>query len=207
MPVILILDAYNILKQIAKATTINEQERRAFITFMADYAALRSHSVILVFDDGPYERPTTVQKGQLSIVYSGRHDSADDVIKKYVQEIPVGQKANVLIVSSDRGLYSFASRQGIYSIGSVEFYRLVAERLAKKASPLVKSHEQARKLHKLESNPELDLLMQEASKAIIDKDLLVRQKSAQKNTNVPSLSKGERLARSEKKMLKILKKL
>jgi predicted RNA-binding protein with PIN domain len=194
----ILIDAFNILKQIGRSAHISEKDRLAFIKQMAYYGKLKGHTVIVVFDDGFYDRCVVTKKEGITIVYAGHYQTADDYIKNYVQEHNNNQ---TLVVSSDRNLYTFAARQGAYTLGSLEFYKLVQERLAQQPIKIVKSKNAPQKMHPASDNPELDQLMEEASLITIHKDSL--------ETKIQEKKKGnpERLSKSEKKLVKIIKKL
>ncbi len=190
---ILLVDGYNLLKYIIKKDFATEKERNWLLSELTEYARAKKHSIIIVFDGGPYERPTYTKRGQVAILYSGTRQSADDVIKEHVSHYPASR---LLIVSSDRGLYSFAARARVATVDVEAFYVLMREK-KQPALRLERAKGSAQKLH-TEKNKELDTLMQEASEVLMYKDNEGQNHSG-KTT--------QKLSKEERKLLKITKKL
>ncbi len=122
----IIIDGYNILKQILPQQEIGLQQRRAFTNMLGKYAAKKNHTITLVFDGGPTTWSSQEKDHGITVIYSGAKQSADDVIKKL---LPV-KKYGVLLVSSDNELKGAAARSEIVSIDALEFYTRVKEELA-----------------------------------------------------------------------------
>lgn len=195
---IVVIDGYNLLKQLIKSDFATEKQRQNFISYIAAYAQSKNHYVILVFDGNSFSNVYYKNPKYIKIVYSGYKQNADDYIKQYIQE---HLKANMLIVSSDRGVYSFASRHGIATVDALTFYELTRQKKPL-ALRLEKTNGSAQKLHNIESeyqdSPELDALMQQASKVIMHKQEL--------SDNAIKAS-GKKLSKHDRKMFKIIKKL
>lgn len=190
----IIIDAYNLLKQIIKSSEATERERRAFIDDISLYAKNKNVDVLLVFDGGSSPRTELFNKFGIKIVYSGYQASADDYIKEYIIK---NHRFSILLVSSDRALYAVASRYRITTIDALAFYALMQEEFAKKPKILMqKSNAQAQKLHVDEINVELDQLMFESDY------VLLKDEAQQKERNT-----AKSLTKKEKKLLKIIKKL
>ena len=215
----IIVDGYNIIKQIFSKSHVSDNERAWFLRRLTEYAAKKGHQVYLVFDGGPYERPTVERssivrsssarsstgrsssaqmagkKGMVVKVYSGHHLSADDVIKTYIEEkllVPM------LVVTTDRQINRYAARNNVPSIDSLDFYKLMnEEEPVKVAGGLYKVPGAAQKLHEDEGSRELDELMQEASSVLLYKE---EDESDQKGSKSKS-------PKQEREMLRILKKL
>jgi predicted RNA-binding protein with PIN domain len=192
---ILVIDGYNLLKQIIKSSFATPTERQLFITDISKYARNKNHTVVLVFDGGPYTYPMREKTKDLTIVYSGMKQSADEYIKNYIQQ---QEPSSILVVSSDKGLSSFAAREGVPYIGALTFYRIMKEE--KSTLYVAKAAGKAQKLMGHESNPELDALMQEASSTLMYKDEASAEQPEPK-------AHGSKLSKNEKKLLSILKKL
>ncbi len=124
---IIVIDAYNMLKHIYPKRYVAEEDTHRFITKISKYAAQRGHLIFLVFDGGPYEWVHREKVAGIQLVYSGHHESADDVIRHY---LTVYKDRDLLLVSTDRELGRKASRLGIASIDSADFYPLVQAALA-----------------------------------------------------------------------------
>ena len=125
---IIIVDAYNVLKQIAGGALISERERDVFIKMLGLYAKKRGHRLIAVFDGGSCDRPLSEHTHGIQVVYSGFHENADEYIKRSIEK---HQQYEVLLVSSDRDLAEWADRHTVESLDSVEFYRVVRHTLEK----------------------------------------------------------------------------
>lgn len=181
---IIVVDAYNVLKQIIKRQEVNELERNAFLNLMQQYAHYRGHIIVIVFDGGPTEWPTQERINKLYVVYSGYQETADSYIKEYLAK---NKAKDVILASSDRELGEAADSLDIPSIDAMLFYRVVQDRMRKPSmqtrtdEPVIKTTTEAK--------PELDMLMEEASRYIehkVEDELPVKEKSATK------MSKKER---------------
>ena len=123
---ILLIDAYNVLKQVKPSDIVGERERSAFIHELGRYAKMRQHKIILVFDGGPYDRTSQERIAGVYVVYSGALESADDYIKRYLKE---HKELDILLISSDRELRSAAARYHIESVQAPDFYVMMKDAL------------------------------------------------------------------------------
>lgn len=124
----IIIDGYNVLKQVIESIQVSERQRRAFIALLGKYADRKKHSISVVFDGGPTTWPSQEKDHGITIIYSGTKQNADEVIKKMLQARPHG----ILLVSSDNEIKQAAARTGAQSINAPDFYKLVKEELAPK---------------------------------------------------------------------------
>jgi len=196
--VIIIIDGYNVLKQVGKGETISEQQRRSFIKQLAAYQKIRSHKkIIVVFDAGPSTWPSQEKVHGISVVYSGTERTADDYINSFLQEQK--EKAhNMILVSSDRQLCEWASDYEVASIDAHEFYDLVQQAIR----PPKIFKETGQKAVKIaqDSTPELDELMRQAStKVQAKKEDMYTADSESKNS--------DKLSKKDRALLRKLKKL
>ncbi len=187
---IIVIDAYNLLKQLFRKQ-ITQKERGWFESLAAEYARKKQHTLYLVFDGGSFTRPTAERKGSLVIVYSGTKETADDVIKAYIDE---KESKEILLVSTDRQLNRYANQQGIPSLDSLDFYTLMKE-TTEKGVGLKKAHGKVHKVSERES-PELDLLMEQAASMSYYKEEELVDEKMHKTP-----------AKTERRMLALLKKL
>jgi len=198
---IVVVDAYNVLKQVVATGDITQRERNNFISQLGQYASIKKHTIILVFDGGAHDRVYKEQVAGIQVVYSGPHQTADQYIADYLTKI-VGQE--IVLASSDRELNSQADDLGVASIGAQDFYHILQNTLrnqgrnsgrysavAKKQGHIVKLHE--------DSSPELDALMREAAQGATIKKEDIRGSTASLDSKKPT--------RLDKQLLKILKKL
>ena len=108
----IIIDGYNVLKQMLTGDQIGLQQRRAFSNMLGKYAGKKNHAITLVFDGGPHTWTSQEKDHGITVVYAGTKLSADDVIKKMLSS----KKYGVLLVSSDNELKAYAAQLGIASI-------------------------------------------------------------------------------------------
>ena len=195
---IIVIDGYNVLKQIAPAELVSERERNQFIAVLGRYAKRKKHKLVVVFDGGPYEWAHKEPVHGVCVVYSGIHESADEYIVHYLEE---RKTRDILLISSDHELCLRASEFAIPSLGSGDFYTLVQEALRKKDEQrAMQQKEKAVKITQAK-NAELDALMIEASQHVpIKREDLT---SADKQQVRPSY----RVSKKERKLLAKLKKL
>ncbi|MFC1841619.1 NYN domain-containing protein [Candidatus Dependentiae bacterium] len=159
---ILLIDGYNLIKQVMLRNKISEFERKRFINQLGKYHKIKGHKIELVFDGGEFDFPTKDRINGVYVIYSGYGESADDFIKRYLDE---HKALDILLVSSDRDICNFAAKLGIDYLDSKIFYNLMQESLKVGTKKRQASQEKARKIAETE-NKELDALMQEASKVI-----------------------------------------
>lgn len=192
---ILLVDAYNLLKYIVAADQATEQEKKQFIAMMVRYASLKHLDIELVFDGGPLGIPDRRHEKNVSIRHSGAQESADDVIKRLVIRL---KGHEVLLISTDRELGRYAASHGVDAVDSDDFYRLVQNALEKR--------DDVEKKHKHEiiktasgSNRELDELM--AEHAVVIQKGINEDVGASESLLRRGSSKHERLL--EKKLRKL----
>jgi len=196
---ILLIDGYNVLKQVFHKKTIDEHERVAFAKQLGKYAKHKGHKIVLVFDGGPFDFTTKDRVFGVYLVYAGTQETADDYIKRYLEE---HKSLDILLVSSDLDIRNFAGKRNIESIESPVFYTIFKDSVKGMSPEQIKADKEkaARKI--AEGNEEeFDEIMQKASKVVEVKseDFLgqheIRNSSSQK------------ISKKEKKRLKQIKKL
>jgi predicted RNA-binding protein with PIN domain len=131
----IIVDGYNLIRQsdaFRRYERISlEEGRRALVRSLADYRKLRGHRITVVFDGWEGGSPTEERDraGGVEIIYSRLGEKADEVIKRLLQTA----SEEILVVTSDREIVTFAARRGKTSIASLAFAESL-ERIA--AGPL-----------------------------------------------------------------------
>lgn len=118
----IVVDAYNVLHHVIKERHISDHDRKWFINRLIAYAKKKRHTIIVVFDGGPFLFPTTYQQQNIVVKYSGPKDSADDIILSYIKE-HAGH--TMMLVSSDRQLCQAAHVYDVESIDSYDFYQII----------------------------------------------------------------------------------
>ena len=156
---IILVDGYNLLKKVLEDTFISEKQRAAFVNLMGKYSRKRGHKIIVVFDAGPCKYPLTEKDHGVTVIYSGEHQSADDIIMKFVQE---HENKNILVVTEDREIIRAAEQCNEDAVAPKTFYDKVkaafnvSDKVMKeKLSGIVKLTET--------EDEDLDALMREAA--------------------------------------------
>lgn len=192
---IIVIDAYNVLKQALHAQHISEADRMRFIKQVGVYGNLKGHKMIVVFDGGAHERPNQERIHGVYVVYSGTRESADDYIREYLQN---HRALDLLVVSCDRQICSWAAKSNIPSLESLDFYRLLHMSLqGKEESQMQSKARQAFKTSKGEES-EIDILMYETPVEGKEEDERIPQ------TRVPG---AHRPTKHERQIIKKIKKL
>ena len=194
---IIVVDAYNLLRTVPPyKKKITDQERKQFIVQLGRYGQVKGHKMVVVFDGGPYEWPVKEKQLSVMVVYSGIHETADDYIRQYIE----AQRAKeMLLVTSDRELNSYAAHFSIPSIDSFAFYQLL-QAAKNKATVKVEAGQAIVKTTDAQHN-DIDLIMMNASKIVPEKaeDVIAEDKSR--------ASKKRQLVKEERVLLKKLRKL
>jgi uncharacterized protein len=119
----IIVDGYNVIRQSDVLRGYERQSleagRKALIRGLAQYKRLRGHRITVVFDGWEGGSPLEERDlaGGVAIVYSRRGEKADEVIKRLV----AAGSEEILVVTSDREIATFAARRGKGTIASPEF--------------------------------------------------------------------------------------
>lgn len=187
---IIVIDGYNLVKYIRPHGSISDKERRVFVHTLARYGKKKRHKIIIVFDGGLSEWPYKEKIAGVTVLYSGRRASADDVIMQYLED---HHKKDMLLVSSDHELNLFASHHTIVSIGVEEFTLLLKE-----ADKEIGQKEQEVAISFDEAETDFDMIMEQAT-----------QKVPYKEDDKPHKQEISftRTAKKDKVLLKKLKKL
>ena len=77
---LLLIDAYNVLKRVTPSVIVDERERSRFVEQLGRYAKKKQHKIVLVFDGGFSGRATQERLFGIYVVYSGFEQTADDYI-------------------------------------------------------------------------------------------------------------------------------
>lgn len=191
---IIIVDGYNLLKQLHVGKYIDEDTRMQLIHQLASYQKKRGHEIVLVFDGGINPWPIQEDKLGVCVVYPGINKSADDYIKVYISEF---QGQDLLLVSSDRELNHWAGKHDIVSLNSMPFFEIVRDTLAGKdqraqwKSGMVKTAKN--------DDPFLDALMEDSTKHMTIKD--------EDRPRIPGYKPGKEVSKIERMLQKKLEKL
>ncbi len=132
MPLHLIIDGYNLIRQSARWSAIERRDlqsgREALVDAVAAYRRLKRHPVTVVFDAA--EAPCFLERRDrwkgIEIRFSPCGGSADDVIRR----IAARQREGALVVTSDREVAAAAAGCGAAVISSSEFEQRLEMALA-----------------------------------------------------------------------------
>lgn len=192
---ILIIDGYNILKRQHGVRLIDDTIRKRFIHGVAAYARHSGNKVVIVFDGGAQDDAYEEYGRNVQVVYSGTRETADDYIKRYVAQ---HNMKDLMLVTSDRELNRVADRYDIPSLDAHEFVLVLqyseGERSGQHISanaPIIKTSS--------EEIPELDALMETASKMVPQKSDDVKASHRK--------SAAQKMSKKERELLKKVKKL
>jgi len=115
MPPHLLIDGYNYIGRTSLAgmfgTAGTEIARDHFLDQLVEYRKEKSIRITVVFDAYAgvhHVRSRTNYKG-VEVIYSGRDETADDVIRQAMSSRPAG----LIVVSSDRALIDEAKKHGV----------------------------------------------------------------------------------------------
>lgn len=187
---IILIDGYNLLKGASGGREVSEAERRALMHKLGIYGKRKKHKIVLVFDGGQTTWPFKENIAGITVIYSGAKQTADKVIKHYIADHP---SKEILLVTTDRDLNQFASKQGKVSIDSQDFLVLLMEFLATPAE----IEEEEIEIVIDEQETDLELIMQQATVVIPQK----AEDRLKPIHNEPVMSKKDRV------LMKKLKKL
>ena len=119
----IIVDGYNLIRQSDVLRSAErrslEEGRKALVRALARYKRVRGHRITVVFDGWVGGSPQEERDlaGGVAIIYSRLGEKADEVIKRLV----AAGSEEILVVSSDREVASFAARRGKAAIASPDF--------------------------------------------------------------------------------------
>ncbi len=123
MPIHIIIDGYNLIRQSATLSALDQQDimlgREALVDQLATYRKIKPHRITVVFDarHSPLFSQQNDRHQGIAIRFSRRGESADDVIKRMARE----EREKALVVSSDREIINFATRCGAATISAPQF--------------------------------------------------------------------------------------
>lgn len=197
---IIIIDAYNILKHFYADKYITPKERARLVQLLIKYGKKRGHELYIVFDGGPYGLPERKVKKPATIIYTGAQERADDYI---IREMKKFKEYDLLIVSTDREITNQAEKQNIPYIDATLFYTFVRKALIGVSDIDKKNKQTYKKMHQQEESEDatLDELMQSVDvPANLEKD---------KDTyeDKQNFVKGKKLSKNEQRLMNVVDKL
>ena len=116
-----IIDGNNLIGSAPDFSFEDTEARKKLLYIVRKYQESRNNNIILVFDgepeNGSYRQPLT---NKFTVIYPRYGNSADDEIRKLLNSYV--DYRNVVLVSSDRELKTFARHKGARTVNSIEFY-------------------------------------------------------------------------------------
>lgn len=207
---IVIIDGYNVLKQVfphAHATLA--KHRDLFIrqlTLYKSHKEQRLKKIIVVFDAGPNTHATRYVKSGIVVVFSGTNCSADDWIIEHIEK---NKGHEILLVTKDRELRERGQKLGADWINVHDFYSLLIQDLSKTLANQPQQKDTA--LQKFTLNYADDLEEDDTNTTLLD--MLMEQASIttpNKNDDGPhqeQRSHGNKTSKTERRRLAKIKKL
>ena len=123
MSIHIIIDGYNLIRQSTTLSALDQQDimlgREALVDTLAAYRKIKHHRITVVFDGSHsplFSQQRDRQKG-ISIRFSRKGESADDVIKRMARQ----EREKALVVSSDREVVNSAAASGAATISARQF--------------------------------------------------------------------------------------
>ncbi len=116
---IVLVDAYNVLKTMHSAHFIVPGTADRFVRRVYARAAAQGYRVEIVFDGGAGGQYTVDRRPQGTTIYTGSKQSADEMIYSLVEQYRPNE---VVVVSADRALRSAVSRLGAKLIDPQVFW-------------------------------------------------------------------------------------
>ena len=137
----ILIDGYNLIRQSVNLKRFERQSleagRNALIAWLAEYRSIKDHLITVVFDGWDNGQPQEERdySSGISIIYSRRGVKADDVLKRITAETD----EEILVVSSDRDIASYATRRGKATLSSAEFETIVSKQSSPQADAEITS--------------------------------------------------------------------
>ena len=123
MSVNIVIDGYNVIRQSDRLIDLEavslEKGRTGLIKMLAEYRKLKRHSITVIFDGWESDNigsSSEILQG-IDIIYSGRGEKADDLIKKMADKL----RDKIVVVTSDKDIATHVLRKGAVVIPSPEF--------------------------------------------------------------------------------------
>jgi predicted RNA-binding protein with PIN domain len=123
MSIHIIIDGYNLIRQSATLSRLDQQDimrgRDALVDRLAAYRKIKPHRITVVFDGhhSPAFSPQRARKKGIAIRFSRRGESADDLIKRMAFK----EREKALVVSSDQEVAHSVAAQGAATISAPLF--------------------------------------------------------------------------------------
>ena len=117
----LIIDGNNLIGSSPDISLSDPEARKKLVYLLKKYQETRNNNIIIVFDGQPSEG-AFIPKGsnKFSVKFPKYGQTADDEIRRIVSKY--NDYKEVVLITSDRELKSFAKTKGAKTVNSIEFY-------------------------------------------------------------------------------------
>jgi predicted RNA-binding protein with PIN domain len=116
-----IIDGNNLIGSSPDIGIDDPQGREKLIVLVEKYQNRKKNNIILVFDGEPKDSAyETKVNNKLKVVYPRYGESADITIKNILDDY--NNFKDVVLITSDRELKTFAKKKGAKTVNSIEFY-------------------------------------------------------------------------------------
>ena len=146
----ILVDGYNLIRQSSFLRNYErhslEAGRLALMTKLTDYKRKKGHKITVVFDgwkSGSAQEERD-RHGNIEIIYSRHGEKADDVIKR----ITAQTAEETIVVSSDREIASYITRQGKTALSSSEFETIMNRAISPSLGRIYESEGEEGKVHR-----------------------------------------------------------
>ncbi|MFN8008751.1 MAG: NYN domain-containing protein [Terriglobia bacterium] len=106
----------------SRANRPSEMDRQSVLNRVADFLEKTGRKAILVFDGS---RSPLRKTSRVHLEFAGPRQKADDVIRHQIEHSR--SRKDLIVVSSDNGIYGYARSCGVRALKCHEFNRLLQE--------------------------------------------------------------------------------
>jgi len=157
---IVIVDAYNILKYVHGSDGVGEREKEDFLSVVRVRARMKQYNVIVVFDGGSSSYPLRYDDHGIEVMYAGNRQSADHAIEALCGTY---RGREVVVVSADRMLCQAVKKLNAVCIEPPLYLHRIHESRRQKERGLVTALSYEDKDGKNISSEEFHAMMEKAA--------------------------------------------
>ena len=212
--VIILIDGYNLLKQLFPKLKENLDKQKDQLIKQLGYYKQKKlpdiKDIILIFDGGQQRHATRETHKGIVVIYAGQNITADEWILDFATK---NREKEMLLITLDKKLILSCQKYGVDSLNIFDFYKILQNTLIDNAEinnetgkinvqKFKDSEAQAEYNTQIIDNKALDLLMEQASLTFgrEKEDDIYTEKNAREG-------KAKKISKQEKKVYKKLKKL
>jgi predicted RNA-binding protein with PIN domain len=146
----ILVDGYNLIRQSDLLRRYErhslEAGRLALMSKLSDYKRKKGHRITVVFDGW---KSGSAQEGRdrygnIEIIYSRQGEKADEVIKRITDQTA----EETIVVSSDREIASYVTRQGKTALSSLEFETIMNKAISPSWSGIYEQEGEEGRVHR-----------------------------------------------------------